>query len=207
MKFLKFAPHNFEPRCELIEGRIPKILLSPRAFLDMFYISEACEDEVSWLGTVRELGESSYLIEEVFLFKQEVTGVSTEIDQDDLGRFFNDLLAQPNGQEKAASILFWGHVHPGSFTSPSGVDEAQMRVFSHSPWFIMGIFTRSGRAEFTFFDYSRGVRFSDCPWEIYLPEDASRKARIVKEVKAKVKRVVPYDPYDFGASKKRMGGL
>ena len=80
-------------------------------------------------------------------------------------------------------------MHPGNSTSPSGQDESQMDQFAHNDWFIRGIFGRSGRAEFWFFNYRDGLRWDDCPWQIYFPADEDRKARWRAEVKAKVRQI------------------
>lgn len=185
---LPLTPHKPTTEVERIgDHAIPNILVSLEAYRDMQYImDESGREEISWLGSVKEV-EGDYLIEKIFLFKQEVSFGHTEIDQGNLAQFYGEMLkADPANKDVLNSILFWGHVHPGSSVSPSGQDEDQMELFAHNKYFIRGIFSRSGHCVFTFFDYVRGLKIIDCPWTIYIPGDEGRKKEIAKDIKKKV---------------------
>ncbi len=169
----------------------------------MYYIAAASgREEISWLGTVSKIS-SVYTIEEVMLFEQEVEVAETAMSPADIAKVATELLV--NGAiEKVNALKFWGHVHPSNSTSPSGQDEIQMDVLSNgNDWFIRGIFGRHGRAEFTFYDFARGLRFNDVSWEIILPHDDTREADIRDQVKQKVKKIVhqPVQLHGFGHEK------
>jgi hypothetical protein len=134
------------------------------------------------------LGGARYLIDGVFMPGQSVHGSTSELTEDGLGEYFTDLAV--SNYEACERMFFWGHVHPGNSTSPSGQDEDQMKFFDHNDWFIRGIFGRSGRCEFTFFDYKNGVRWNDAPWAIYCPVSEERRSRWAAEVAAKVEQIV-----------------
>ena len=184
------VPHEAEPRIEVLgeEVPIPTILLSLEAYSDTHYIIESSgNDEVGWLGTVQKLDGNKYLIGKVLLFNQQVSGAHCEFDQKDIGKFYSDMLKDPANKPTLNSILFWGHLHPGDMTEPSGQDEDQMELFAHNPFFIRGIFTRGGKCVFTFFNYERKVMIYDCPWRLHLADSARREA-IIREIKEKVRR-------------------
>ncbi|MCJ7804866.1 hypothetical protein MUP35_04015 [Patescibacteria group bacterium] len=189
------APRQANPQIEILgECPNPTILLSFEAYRDTtLIIQENSSDEVSWLGSVREIQSQKYLIEKIFLFKQKVSGSSCEFDQSDIGKFYTEMLEKDRAnRELLSSILFWGHLHPGGMTEPSTQDEDQMKVFSHNPFFIRGIFTRSGKCEFTFFDYVEKIKIVDCNWQLYI-EDENRRDEIALEIKEKVsKKIVKY---------------
>ncbi len=183
------APHEANSQIEVLGAGviIPTILLSFRAYSDTHYIIESAgHNEVGWLGTVQKLEEDRYLIDRVFLFNQDVSGAHCEFDQEDIGKFYHEMLKDPVNKPILSSILFWGHLHPGNMTEPSGQDEEQMELFAHNPFFIRGIFTRPGKCVFTFFDYARGVKITDCPWQLHL-EDEERKKAIAGEIREKVR--------------------
>ncbi len=186
-----FRPHGFKTLWRPLEAVVePKILITPDAYADMLAITEnAGADEIGWLGTVTELGSGRYLIDGIYMPAQDVHGATCELNEDGLGELFTELAM---ADENACSRMhFWGHVHPGNDTTPSPQDEAQMVSFNHNPWFIRGIFGRNGRAEFTFFDYKRGVRFNDVSWSIHVEPDESRRSKWAAEVGEKVKKIAP----------------
>lgn len=194
----QFTPHGFKTEVALIDGGMPRVLIARGAYMDMYYIAAASgSDEISWLGTVRKKGDT-FLVEEVFLFEQKVSGASTNLEPTDVAAVATDLI-QRGELEKVNNIKFWGHVHPGNSTSPSGQDESQMDVFRDgNDWFLRGIFGRNGRAEFTLLDYSRGMRFNDVPWELFVPDSAVREAEIKAQVAQKVKSTPMYTPPAYG---------
>ncbi len=168
------------------ERTTPTIALSLPAYIDTNHIIAAAgSDEIGWLGSVKKNGDT-YLIEQVFLFRQEVSGGHCEFDAASLGRFYAEMLkADPANKSLLNRILFWGHLHPGDMTEPSGQDDNQMDSFAHNPYFIRGIFTRGGKVVFTFFDYGNKLKIVDCPWELAVPDD-DRRATIAQEIREKV---------------------
>lgn len=194
-----FVPHSFQTKQVLLrEMTEPKIFITPDAYGDMLAIAEnSGSDEIGWLGTVSELGGRQYLIDGTFMPGQQVHGSTCVLSEDGIGELFTELAT--TNFDACSRMFFWGHVHPGNSTSPSDQDEKQMDLFKHNDWFIRGIFGRSGRAEFTFFDYQNGVRWNDVPWAIHCPANEERQAKWATEVTAKVKKiVVPTYGGEFG---------
>ena len=191
-----FCQHSFAKKIELISC-LPRILISRSAYNKMWHLVDIADKEVSWLGTCRRI-EQDFLIEEVFLFKQEVAATTCEISADGLAEVANELLtSRPDGIEICNRLCFWGHSHVNMGTSPSGQDESQMENFSESghPFFIRGILNKQGRMEFTIFLYASGIKIVDPEWKIYEPVDDSIRAEIEAEFTAKVTETKYYYPY------------
>jgi hypothetical protein len=133
-----------------------------------------------------------------------VAATTCEILADGLAEFATELLSRPDGMEIVNRLCFWGHSHVNMGTSPSGQDESQMETFKESghPFFIRGILNKAGRMEFTIFLYESGVKIVDPEWAIYEPVDASIRAGIEAEFKAKVSERVDVVPY-YGMSAHR----
>lgn len=185
-----FVPHKFEPKQVAIgQNSIPKIFITPEAYADQLSIAQQSGgDEIGWLGSVRQIADYRFLIEKIFLIEQVVSGASTEMTEEGLADLFTDLAMVDS--ELCAKILFWGHIHPSNSTTSSSQDDDQMALFNHNEWFIRGIFGRSGRAEFTFFDYKRGIIWEDVPWQIYAPIYEDQQAAWKVEIEKKVSSVV-----------------
>jgi hypothetical protein len=190
------VPHKATPSLELIDGEgssqeMPVIQVTMDAYRDTNYIiQEAGNEEVGWLGTVTWLeDENVFQIDSVFLFHQDVGVAHTEIDPEDLARFYMDMLkANPDNKKLLKRLLFWGHLHPGDMTGPSGQDDEQMKEFAHNAFFIRGIFTRNGKSVYTLYDYERGIKIYDVPWELtYAGNSAERRDMIRREIRDKVR--------------------
>lgn len=185
-----FAPHDFKASVELLAEK-PQVLVSREAYDRMRHYVDLADKEVGWLGTVRKDG-SDFLIEEVFLFKQEVQATTCEISADGLAEFATEILSsREDGMEVVNSLQFWGHSHVNMGTSPSGQDDAQMEVFQESglPWFIRGILNKNGRMEFTIYLFESGVKIVDPEWVLWEPEDETLRAEIEADFKTKVSEI------------------
>ncbi len=164
-------PHRSSPRAELLI-KSPRVLITPDAYKRMCLYIEIAPKEVGWLGTVKRLGNGDFLIEEVFLVEQEVTGVETELSVEGREKLVLELLEGGDaGLDKSNTLHFWGHSHVRMSTGPSGTDENTMVQFGTEghPYYIRGIFTKLGRGEFTLYLYDKGYRVLDAPWAVWDP--------------------------------------
>lgn len=191
-----FCQHAFRKGVELLAD-LPSVLVSRAAYNRMWHFVDIADKEVGWLGTVSRLPGGDFLVEEVFLFKQQVAAATCEISADGLAEFATELLSsRPDGMEVINRLCFWGHSHVNMGTSPSGQDESQMSTFRESghPFFVRGILNKQGRMEFTIFLYESGVKIVDAEWAIHEPVDESIRTEIEAEFKAKVSEKVYCTP-------------
>lgn len=186
----RFTPHEFSPQVA-ITGGTPQIHVSFEAYRKMWlYVCASGKDEISWLGTVRE-DDGEYFIDDVWLLKQTVTSVESEITEDGLHELANQLLAQPGGEATWNQMRFWGHYHPFNSADPSSQDEAQLREFLECghEFFIRGIACRGGQIKFTIYLIKRGIIITDVPWILDLHlADQDLRDQIAAEVAEKVRR-------------------
>lgn len=188
------VPHAFAPQAELLCAA-PRILVSREAYQRMSLYVELANEEIGWLGTVRDEG-MDFFIEEVFLIEQQCGAVTTQITPGGLADFATRLLAtREDGEQLLNRLRFWGHSHVTMGTSPSGQDEEQMRLFDHggNPWFIRGILNKLGRMEFTLFFFRGALKITDVPWQLYDPADPLLRLEIATEIREKV-RPLPEPP-------------
>ena len=69
------------------EQRTPVIRLSYKAYVKLFTYIKYVQAEVGGLGSVRTFG-SVFVIDDIFLLEQEVTGATTDITGEGLAKFF-----------------------------------------------------------------------------------------------------------------------
>ncbi len=193
----RFVPHKFTSTVKLL-GDLPRILISKTAYDIMYYIVSESPEEVSWLGKVQRQG-MNFLIEEVYLFDQEVHSTQTALDPDSVGAFFAELAGRDDGVELVNNVRFWGHSHVNMGVTPSGSygpgnygDLSQMHQFGESSdYFIMGIANKSGNFRFEIFFYDLGIKIEDVEWEIFELEQADLRDKIKTELSKKVRKAPP----------------
>lgn len=186
------APHKFATTVRIIDG-MPKIEISRKAADDMAYIIDKSPKEVSWLGSVKMIGENpqsaTYHIEEVFIIDQQVSAAETEMNEDGLGKFGEEMSKTEKGMLILNHLHFWGHSHVEMETFASATDIKQMDLFKDNDrdYFIRGIFNKKGKAQFSIFLYELDIEFHDVEWSVKAPTiPEARKVFWDKELEAKV---------------------
>lgn len=168
-----------DTKVQVIANKVPRIGIMSDALAKMFIYVDECSDEVGWMGTVKQLNEKYYIIEDVFLFDQEVHGATTEITPEGLSEFAEELLQREDGLEIWNSLKMWGHSHVNMGVTPSGQDDKQMKDFAEigHDWFIRLICNKKGDMKIDFFHYKLGITYLDVPWE----EIASEEEHSIQE--------------------------
>ena len=179
-------------KVEVLQSKIPTILIDINALGKMKTYVDECFDEIGWLATVEELGKGLYLIKDTFLFKQQVHGTTCEITTDGLTEFANELLMQENGVETWNEIRCWGHSHVNMGVSPSSQDDKQMEVFEGCghDFFIRLIANKKGELELTLYDYKTGLIYKDVKWTVYYQNvEIYEIEKQIKELKEKADKL------------------
>lgn len=167
----------------------PKVYITTNAYAKMTHIVDMVDKEVGWLGTAEWVKQSDMLvIDDIFLFHQEVNSSTCEITPEGLAEFAEELLQEDNGIDIWNNIKVWGHSHVNMGVSPSNQDDSQMKVFAdHNDWFLRIIANKSGELKVDLFDYQANISYIDLKWDILIPELFSTKEFIENEIKKKVK--------------------
>lgn len=169
----------------------PEIYISNKALAQMKAYTDNCSDEIGWLGTAVRTSKTEYVIEEMFLFKQEVHSTTTEINPEGLQEFAEELLQQENGMDVWNNIKVWGHSHVNMDTFASGQDDAQMNVFSKigHDWFIRIITNKKGSLKLDLYNYETGVVFKNLDWQILYSEEEQDIMNQINELYAKLDNI------------------
>jgi predicted small metal-binding protein len=149
------------------DSHIPTVHINESALNKMFIFTDEVEDEVGWLGTAYR-DDNLFVINDVFLFDQQVHGATTEITASGLADFAGELLTKPDGVEIWNNMKIWGHSHVNMGISPSGQDNKQMEEFSEigHDFFIRLICNKKGELGVDVYDYTNGMEFHNAPWLI-----------------------------------------
>lgn len=141
-----------------MKNNTPKIYMTEVAKQKMETYIVECNEEVGWLATVSNEG-LDYVIEDTFLFKQQVHATTCEITTEGLTDFANEILLLPDGMEIWNNIRCWGHSHVNMGVFASAQDDKQMEIFEDTghDFFIRLIGNKKGAWNVTLYDYKNRV--------------------------------------------------
>lgn len=170
---MEFIKSNIKTSVEILDDFIPIVIISKVALSKMQLYVENCQNEIGWLGVVTKTNDSLFIVEDVYLFKQNVHMATTEITPEGLSEFAEDLLSQPDGIDVWNNIRLWGHSHVNMSTSPSKQDNDQMLTFAQGghPWFLRIIANKKGNISIDLYDYSQGIIYKNLNWWVELTEE------------------------------------
>lgn len=181
----------------IVGFKSPKVYITPLALQKMqVYVSE-CSKEIGWLGEVVREG-NVFVIVDTMLFKQEVHGATTEIDENNLMEVAEELLQTPEGSERYSRLKMWGHSHVNMAVTPSGQDDNQIKLFEQgNEYFIRIIANKKGEMRVDLYDFTTGVAYNCIKWEIYIQNMIDKDA-IKNEMKEKVTEKVFAQTITYG---------
>lgn len=163
----------------------PTVFYTKEVWDSIWYIVDQCKKEVGWLGLVEELANGDYLITEIFVPKQEVTSVTTEMEPEALAKLAMQLLDEDKDPSK---LRYWGHSHVDMPVRPSATDEDQVDEYlEHADWFIRGIYNKKGDTKVDVYDMRVNFLYTCVDDRLDLPPvDETLKDKIDAELKANV---------------------
>lgn len=120
--------------------------------------------EIGWYGTVTQMpGLNAYVIEDIIVYPQTVTGTTCEQDDDKMFEFEMSLTTDQVNHKR-----FHGHSHVNMGTSPSGVDENfyQDLLSQTNDYFIITITNKRNEYTTRFYDIANNILYTDIPIQV-----------------------------------------
>ena len=94
------------------------VWLTQEAYRKIVALVMEFPDEIGWHGTVSRSGDNEFIITDIFVYPQEVTGSTVNTDQQAYTEWLYEL-----DDETFGKIRMQGHSHVNMGVSPSGVDD------------------------------------------------------------------------------------
>lgn len=150
----------------------PEVNIAYPALAKMKQYVEQSNEEIGWLAYVEKDEESgAYTVTNTVLFEQEVTAVTTDLDEDGLMSYANELIQQGRIEE-LSKVRCWGHSHVNMSVTPSGTDEATFEeYYKNCDFFIRIIANKKGELRLDIAEPKRGVKFTNVKWGVLYPKD------------------------------------
>lgn len=130
----------------------PRVWYSPIAWHKIQHAISMNTKEVGWFGTVEKVA-GGYLITDIFIPKQFVTGTETDILPEALAEIAMEV-------DDPEQLYYWGHSHVNMGVGPSNQDELQTSEYlNHVDVFIRGIYNKKGECKVDVFDINQKIAY------------------------------------------------
>ena len=146
------------------------VWLEPDAYRKIIALVMEVKDEVGWHGTVARCGDREFVIEDIFVYPQEVTGSTVNTDQAAYSEWLYSL-----DDDTFNQIRMQGHSHVNMGVSPSGVDDKHRQQIldqlEPDMFYIFMIWNKSLTVHTLIYDMARNILYEDDDVSVKLVDD------------------------------------
>lgn len=132
---------SFDLKNTAEEGKVI-VNFTTTAWLKMWALVTTERGEIGWHGIVEKVNKGMYIIKDILMYPQYVTG--TTVQTDDVG--YGNWLHKELSDDEINNLRFHGHSHVNMSTSPSGVDTTWyneiLQGLGNDDFYIFGIFNK-----------------------------------------------------------------
>ena len=134
--------------------------LTPVAYSKTVALVSEFSDEVAWHGLAARQGVSEFIIEDIFVYPQEVTGSTVNTDQERYTQWLYEF-----DDDAFNAIRMQGHSHVNMGVSPSGVDsghrEKILDQLDANMFYIFMIWNKALKTHTLIYDMANNVLYED----------------------------------------------
>lgn len=145
----------------------PQVFITSEAYIKMRTLVDKTSTELGWYGFVSKLPglDNVYVIEDIIVYPQKVTGATCEQDEDRMFEFEMSLTT-----EQVRARRFQGHSHVNMGVTPSGVDEAfyQDLLSQVRDYYIIMVTNKRGDNHIRFYDMENNIVYTELELKILL---------------------------------------
>ena len=145
----------------------PKVYITAEAYVKLRKLVDATTTEIGWYGTITKMPgfESVFVIDDILVYPQTVTGATCVQDDDRVFEFELNLSTDQVNRKR-----FHGHSHVNMGVTPSGVDEQfyQDILTQVDDYFIVMITNKSGAYYTRFYDMQNNILYTGIPVQVML---------------------------------------
>lgn len=164
-----------------------QVLFKPMAYVKMLSLLRHFDSEVAWHGTVERADDDKFIITDIIVYPQEVTGATVNTDQEEYQKWTMTL-----DDACFNAMRMQGHSHVNMGTSPSSVDtNHQQQILAQlkgNDYYIFMIFNKRLEHTIKIYDYANNVMYEDKDIVVGVADEGFDDAAFLKEADKAVKR-------------------
>ena len=179
----------------------PKVYITAEAYVKLRKLVDDTTTEIGWYGTVTKMPgfESVFVIDDILVYPQTVTGATCVQDDDRVFEFELNLSTDQVNRKR-----FHGHSHVNMGVTPSGVDEQfyQDILTQVDDYFIVMITNKSGAYYTRFYDMQNNILYTGIPVQVMLDNGIALEHWYDDATQNNIKEHTYTAPIKLGADKK-----
>lgn len=146
------------PSMTLPDDQKVELVFENDAMKKMDALIEECADEIGWYATVEREGDKRFIIKDIFLVPQVVTGVTVTTDDEEYTKWSQEL-----DDDTFNSMRFYGHSHVnmGCYPSATDTNHYSNMIQNVRDFYIFGIFNKRGAHWLNIYDIENNVLYED----------------------------------------------
>ena len=184
-------------------GQKAKLRFTEKAWTKMQTLVREFDKEIAWHG-VAERGENDdYVVSDILVYPQTVTGTNVEMDTEEYAKWIQDGIL--SGDERFDHFYFQGHSHVAMGTTPSPVDtnhqEEILNKLRPNGFYIFVIWNKRNERNIRIYDLLKNTQFetADVTVEV-IEDDAIGAEKLAREAREIVKEKVYTPPANHYSS-------
>lgn len=138
-----------------------KILFTPTAYAKMVSLLMAFESEVAWHGVGERMDEKTFVISDILVYPQTVTGTTVDMDTEKYALW----LMENDEDDRFNHIIMQGHSHVKMQTSPSSVDKTHqeeiLKQLTDDMYYIFMIWNKRLEHTTKIYDLQNNTMYDD----------------------------------------------
>jgi len=162
------------------------VWLATEAYKKIVALVTEFKDEVGWHGAVTRCGDREFVIEDILVYPQEVTGSTVNTDQSAYTEWLYSL-----DDDTFNQIRMQGHSHVNMGVSPSGVDDKHRQQIldqlEPDMFYVFMIWNKSLTVHTLIYDMARNILYEDDDISVKLVDDEGM-GEFLTDAKAKVQK-------------------
>lgn len=175
------------------------ILFEPVAYAKMLMLLHTFDSEVGWHGTVERVDDRTFVIKDILVYPQEVTGTTVNPDQEKYQTWMMEL-----DDDTFNALHMQGHSHVNMATTPSSVDttfyESILNQLGDDDFYIFMIFNKRLERTIKIYDMKSNTLYENGDVSIGIRCDGGDMEQFVADAKDDVVRKVYTTPSAYQVS-------
>lgn len=164
------------------------VIFSDKAYAKMIALVSMFDSEVAWHGTVERKDNNTFLIKDIFVYPQQVTGVTVTTDQEEYSQWLYGL-----DDETFNSLKFQAHSHVNMGVSPSSTDisdqEKIVKQLESDMFYIFMIINKKNDIYISIYDYLNNIHYGTD--DVYIRTESDDIMSFIEEAFDLVKKPTP----------------
>lgn len=144
----------------------PTIFITKKAAEKMNELVAQSPKEIGWHGVVETTNDNEYIIRDIVMFPQYVTGTTVTTEENEYFEWLDKIFRET--PEIGNALRFHGHSHVYMAVSPSGVDmnyreslTSMIMKDDENPFYIFMIMNKKGEYSLELYDKKAGIIYDE----------------------------------------------